>query len=103
MMNRDRAWYSLTRRRGRVLLGSADADRRRIAFDDGLLVVCLCVLAGLVVLGGALLLLSWVTATLPPRMLMSCSEYHSCVAPEPDMNQVLWVDDSLTDGSTMTR
>jgi hypothetical protein len=96
-------WNTLTRRRGRVVLGSAGADRRRLAFDDGLLVLCLFVLAGLVVLGGVLLLFSWVTATLPPRMLMSCSEYHSCVTPEPDMNQVLWGDDSLTDGPTMTR
>jgi len=61
------------------------------------------VLAGLVVLGGVLLILSWVTVTFPPRMLMPCSGYASCVGSEPDVNQVLWVDDSLTDGPTMTR
>jgi hypothetical protein len=74
-----------------------------VALDDGILLVCLFVLVGLVVLGGVLILLSWVTATLPPSMLTSCPEFDRCVAPAPDGNEPLWVDDPLTDGLRMTR
>jgi hypothetical protein len=102
-MQRDEAWKSLTHRRGRVSLGSDGAGRRRVALDDGILLVCLFVLVGLVVLGGVLILLSWVTATLPPSMLTSCSEFDRCVAPAPDANESLWGDDPLTDGLRMTR
>jgi hypothetical protein len=103
-MKRDRVWNSLTRRRGRVVFGSAGgAGRRRTAIDDGKLAVCLFVVAGLVVLGGVLMLFYWVTATLPPSRLMSCPEVDSCVSPAPDRNQALWVGDSLTDGPKMTR
>jgi hypothetical protein len=102
-MQRDEAWKSLTHRRGRVSLGSDDAGRRRVALDDGILVVCLVVLVGLVVLGGVLILLSWTTATLPPSMLTSCPEFDGCVAAAPDGNESLWVDDPLTDGPRMTR
>jgi hypothetical protein len=50
-----------------------------------------------------LMLFYWVTATLPSSRLLSCPEFDSCVAAAPDGNQALWVDDSLTDGPTMTR
>jgi hypothetical protein len=102
-MQRDEAWKSLTHRRGRVSLGSDGAGRRRVALEDGILVVCLVVLVGLVVLGGVLILLSWVTATLPPSMLTSCPEFDGCVGEAPDGNESLWVDDPLTDGPRMTR
>jgi hypothetical protein len=102
-LQRDRVWKSLTRRRGRVALGSDGADRRRLAFDDGILVVCLFVLVGLVVLGGVLILLAGVTATLSPSVRTSCPDFDLCVAPAPDRNEVLWVDDPLTDGLRMTR
>lgn len=101
-MQRDEVWKSLTHRRGRVSLGSDGAGRRRVALDDGILVVCLVVLVGLVVLGGVLILLSWVTATLPSSMLMSCPEFDQCVAPLPDGNEPLWGNDPLTDGLRMT-
>jgi hypothetical protein len=102
-MQRDEACKSLTHRRGRVSLGSDGAGRRRVAVDDGILLVCLVVLVGLVVLGGVLILLSWVTATLPPSMLTSCPEFDRCVAPAPDGNEPLWGDDPRTDGLRMTR
>jgi hypothetical protein len=102
-MERNEAWKSLTHRRGRVSLGSDGAGRRRVALDDGILLVCLFVLVGLVVLGGVLILLSWVTATLPPSMLTSCPEFDRCMAPASDGNGPLWVDDPLTDGLRMTR
>jgi hypothetical protein len=102
-MQRDEAGKSLTHRRGRVSLGSDGAGRRRVALEDGILVVCLVVLVALVVLGGVLILLAWVTATLPPSMLTSCPEFDGCVGEAPDGNESLWVDDPLTNGPRMTR
>jgi len=102
-MQRDEAWKALTDRRGRVSLGSDGAGRRRVALDDGILPVCLFVLVGLVLLSGVLILLSWVTATLPPSMLTSCPEFDRCVASAPDGNEPLWGDDPLTDRLGMTR
>ena len=66
IVQRDRMWKSLTRRRGRVTLGSDGVGRRRVAFDDGILFVCLFVFVGVVVLGSVLMLLFRATATLPP-------------------------------------
>jgi hypothetical protein len=103
ILQRDRVWKSLTRRRGRVTLGSDGVGRRRVALDDGILFVCLVVFVGLVVLGGVLMLLFQATATLPPSMLRSCPEFDLCGAPAPDGNESLSVDDPLTDGFIMTR
>jgi hypothetical protein len=103
ILQKDRVWKSLTRRRGRVTLGSDGVGRRRVAFGDGILFVCLVVFVGLVVLGGVLMLLFGATATLPPSMLRSCPEFEPCGAPSPDGNESLSVDDPLTDGFMMTR
>lgn len=103
MLQRDRVRKSLTRRRDRVALGSDGAGRRRVAFDEGILSVCLVVFVGLVVLGSVLMLLAWATATLPPSMLKSCPELDLCGAPPPDGNETLLVDDPLTGGLRMTR
>ena len=101
MLQRDRVWKALTRRRYGVALGSDGGRRRRVAFDDGLLVVCLAVLVGLVVLGVTLLAL--VSATLPPSTLKSCSELDVCAAREADGNEFLSVDDPRPAGSRMLR
>jgi hypothetical protein len=103
ILQRDRVWKSLTRRRGRVTLGSDGVGRRRVAFDDGILVVCLFVFVGLVVLGSVLILLFGATATLTSSMLRSCPEFDLCGAPAPDENESLSADDPLTDGLRMTR
>src|SRR5262245_23456657 len=102
ILQRDRVWKSLTRRHGRVALGSDRLARRRVAVDDGILVVCLFMFAGLVVVGSVLILLSWITATLPPSMLKSCPEFDLCGAPAPDGHESLLVDDPLTGGPRMT-
>jgi hypothetical protein len=98
-VQRDR---SFARHRGRFALGSDGVDRRRITFNDGIVSVCFLVLIGLVVLGSLLMLLSWVTATLPPSMLRSCPEVDVCGPPALDGNESLSVDDPLTDGLRMT-
>jgi hypothetical protein len=103
MLQGDRVWNSLTRRRDRGALGSDGRSPRREAFDDGLLVVCLFVVVGLIVLGSTLMLLVWTTAALPPRMLDSCPELDLCAAPAVDGNESLWVDDPRTDELRVTR
>jgi hypothetical protein len=103
MLQRDRVWNFLTRRRDGVALGSTGGDRRRVAFDGGMLFVCLVVFVGLVVLGSVLMLLFVATATLPPSTLRSCPEFDLCGAPAPDANESLSVDDSPADGLIMTR
>lgn len=103
MLQSDRVWNSLTRRRDRGALGSDGRGRRREAIDDGLLFVCLFVFVGLVVLGSMLMLLVWTTAALPPRMLNSCPEFDLCAAPVADGNESLWVDDPRTDELRMSR
>jgi hypothetical protein len=87
----------VTRRLQRVAAGSEGVRRRHVAFGDGIFVVCLFVLGGLLLLGSLLMLLSWVTVTVPPRVLKSCSEFERCVAPASDENESLWTDDPLTD------
>jgi hypothetical protein len=94
---RDQVRISVNRRRQRVAVSSGGVRRHRLAFNDGILAVCLFVLSGLVLLGSLLMLLSWVTATLPPRVLQSCSEFDLCAAPAAHGNESLWVDDPRTD------
>jgi hypothetical protein len=62
MLQSDRVWNSLSRRRGRVAPGSDGRGRRRLA-------IWFFVFVGLVMLSSMLMLLAWTTAALPPRML----------------------------------
>src|SRR5215471_13247340 len=103
MLQRDQLWSSWTRRRQRDAVGPRDMRRRRVAFDDGILPVCLFVLSGLVLLGGLVLLLSWITVTVPVRQLKSCSDAERCVAPAVDANESVGADDPLADRLTITR
>jgi hypothetical protein len=103
VLQSDRMWNSLTRRRDRVAPGSDGRGHRRLAIDDGLLVVCFFVFVGLVVLGSMLMLLAWTTAALPPKMLDSCPELDLCAAPATDGNESLSVDDPLTARPRMTQ
>src|SRR6266704_5747929 len=54
--------------------GSDASDFCRPAFGDGVLAACLLALVGIVVIGGLLMLFSWVTATLPTSQLIACPE-----------------------------
>src|SRR5262245_37281280 len=101
MLQRDRVWNALTRRRYGVALGSNGGRRRRVAFDGGLLVVCLVVLVGLVVL--SVTLLAVVSATRPPSTLKACSELDVCAPLAADGNESLSVDEPETAGLRMLR
>jgi hypothetical protein len=103
LLQRDRVWNFLTRRRDGVALGSDGRGRRRVAFDGSMLFVCSVVFVGLVVLGSVLMLLFWAAATLPPSTLRSCPEFDLCGAPTRDGNESLSVDDPLTGVPGMTR
>jgi hypothetical protein len=78
IMHRVRPWeWSTGTRRG--------ADRRpqvapfRAAiFDDVVLPVCFLALVGIVLVGGLLGLLSWVSAGIPPAPQLACSDVVSC-------------------------
>jgi hypothetical protein len=94
---------SLTRRRTRDTVGSGGVRRRRVAYGDGVFVVSLFVVAGLILLGSLLMLLSWVTVTVPARELKSCSDLEGCMTPAIDANESLWADDPLPDRLKMTR
>jgi hypothetical protein len=103
LLQRDQVWNFLSRRRDGVALGSEGGGRHRVAFDDGMLFVCLVVFGGLVVLASVLMVLFWATATLPPSMLRPCPEFDLCRAPARDGNESLSVDDPLTGEPRMTR
>jgi hypothetical protein len=103
MLQRDQVWNSLTRRRPRDAVGPDGVRRRRVAFGDGVLLVCLFAVAGLVLLGSLFMLLSWATVTVPPRELKSCSDFEGCVAPATDADESLWTEGPLPDRLKITR
>jgi hypothetical protein len=74
-----------------------------VLFGDEVLVVCIFVFAGLVLVGGLVMLLSWVIVTIPTSEIKSCSEFERCVTPSGDENETLWADDPLADRLKMTR
>jgi hypothetical protein len=102
-LQRDRVGRSATRR-GQVVPRSDGAGNRRISFDDLVVVLCFLALIGTVIVGGVVMLLAWVAATLPaspPRV--ACPEFDGCVVPEPDENHDLSVGAYPTDGLMLTR
>jgi hypothetical protein len=70
--------------------------------DDVIVAVCFLALIGLVLIGGPLMILSRVAATLPVSPRIACPEFYDCLAAEPDGNEAVLVD-HLIDGPTMTR
>ena len=54
---------------------AATASRHRVAFADAILLVCVFVFGGLLVLGGVVMLLSWVTAARPTSTFNSRPQF----------------------------
>ena len=86
-MHRERVWNSVTDRAVRLDHGAHRTSPRRTTFNDGVVVVCLLALVGVVVFGGLLMLLSWVTTTLPVNARIACPHLPDCVAQAPDGTQ----------------
>jgi hypothetical protein len=102
-MQRDRVW-NLATRRTRVAPRPDGSGKRRPSFDDVVVVVCFLALIGIVVIGGVVMLLSWVVAILPVSPRITCPEFDGCVVPGPDEDPVVLLPvDDLTDGPMLTR
>lgn len=105
--------HPMARMRTTVLSMQADRDsapravrelpRRRTSFDDIAVVVCFLVLIGIVVLGGALMLLSWITATVPVSPRVACSEVDGCAATASEKKAPVLADDDWVHGPALTR
>jgi len=103
-LRRDRRWDSET--------GHAREVRRdgpgegRSSFDgvyDVVVVVCFLALIGIVVLGGAWMVLSQLAAVLPVSPPIACAEFDDCVVAGSDANEAAVVDEARTDEPTLTR
>src|SRR5437870_1659526 len=90
-MQRDRAWDAP--RGAREATRPDRAGKGRTSFDDVAVVVCFLALIGIAVLGGALMLLSWITATVPVDPRIACSELDDCAVTASDKNEAVLVDD----------
>lgn len=93
-MHTGRTWGSATR-------GARDVTTR-ISFDQIAVVVCFVVLIAIVVLGGTLMLLSWITATAPGPQSV-CSEPNGCAGTPPEKNDAVLVDNDWVYGPKLTR
>ena len=102
-MHRERVWNSATDRAVGLDRGAHRASPRRTTFDDGIVVVCFLALVGVVVLGGLLMLLSWVTTTLPVNTRIECPHLPACEASAPDGKQSVLGDDARADEPKLTR
>jgi hypothetical protein len=101
-METERAWKSMTGRSVPVVRDSDGADSRRTTVDEVVLAVCFLAVVGVVLLGGLLMLFTWVTATLPTSPMAVCTELDGCVMPTPNENQPGWTDDLRVDQPRMT-
>jgi hypothetical protein len=99
---RDRAWSS-----GARLIRAAPRTKgpreRRTSFYDVVVVVCFLTLIGIAMLGGVVMLFSWVTATFSASSRGACPEFEGCVQPDPDDHQGVSVDEHRTDDPMLTR
>jgi hypothetical protein len=101
-LQRDRVGNSATHR-GRLVPRPDGPGKRRISFDDAVVVFCFLALIGIVLVGGVVMLLAWVAATLPVSPRIACPEFDGCVLPGPDDNPAFLVDDHWTDEPILTR
>jgi hypothetical protein len=89
-LQRERVLQSATRSSIRVVRGSDDRGCRPATVDDVVPAVCFLALVGVVVLGGLLMLFSWVTTALPTRSVIACHEFDGCAISSPDEDQRVW-------------
>jgi hypothetical protein len=100
-MQRERVWNSTTKRTARPVRGAHRASPHWTTFNDGIVVVCVLALVGLVVVGGLFMLLSWVTTTLPANTRIACQQQPACEASTPEETHPA-LGDARAQGLTMT-
>jgi hypothetical protein len=101
-VQRDRVWNSVTRRALQIVRGSASPASRRGVFGDAVVGLCIVAILGATVLGGVLMLFSWVTVMLPSRPAIACPEFDGCPMPTPHEDQAGWVDNPGIDAPKLT-
>ena len=101
-MHRECVWNSATDRAVRLDRSAHRASPRRTTIDDGIVVVCFLALVGVVVLGGLLMLLSWVSTTLPVNARIACPHLPACEASAPDGTQSVLGDDARAHETKLT-
>jgi hypothetical protein len=99
---RDRAWSSGARLI-RAVPRAEGPLARRTSFYDVIVVVCFLTLIGIAMLGGVVMLFSWVTATFSASGRGACPEFEGCGQPDSDDHQGGAVDEHRTDDPMLTR
>lgn len=101
-VQRDRAWHSASRL-VREISRTERPRERRTSFYDVVVVVCFLTLIAIATLGGVVMLLSWVAATVSVSPREACPEFGGCVRPESEESHGMPADDHRTDEPTLTR
>jgi hypothetical protein len=89
-MQRERVGNSASLPSVRVVRGADGRARGRVTLDDAVIAICFLALVAVVVLGGLLMLFSWVTAALPTSPTVACYGFNACPVSAPDEDQVVW-------------
>jgi hypothetical protein len=101
-VQRDRPWNSASRL-VREITRTERPRERRTSFYDVVVLVCFLALIGIATLGGVVMLLSWVAATVSVSPPVACPEVGGCARPELDERRDPPADDQRTDEPTLTR
>jgi hypothetical protein len=101
-MHRDPPWESATRS-DQKLRRPDGPEKRQLRLNEVAVVVCLLALIGVSILGGALMLLSWMTATTPVSSRKSCPEIQGCAETASYESDAVLVDDDWIYGPKLTR
>jgi hypothetical protein len=103
-VQRDRAWTSASRLVRATSRTEAPRERRTsVYFYDVVVVLCFLALIVIATLGGVLMLLSWVTATVSVTPHVACPDAEVCARPEPDTSHGTSIDEHSTDEPSLMR
>jgi len=101
-MQRDRPWDWATRG-VREVRRPDGAGKGQTSFGDVAVVVCFLALIGIAVLGGALMVVSRISATIAVSPRLACPAFNGCAVTGSDENEAVLVDDDWVYGPKLTR
>ena len=81
--------------------GGPNAERLQRPAREGVLAVWILALIAVAIVGGLLVLFSWVTAMLPPSQLMACPEFDGCATQASDTAEPVPPEDPWLDEPRM--